>query len=81
VWRRATSSPSFDGKPIEKGGDLPRLVGNTKPGTKSSLTVFRRGAHVRIWRHDRRIEPDKVAKKTADKEEKPKSPMRVTCWG
>jgi serine protease Do len=34
----------FDGKAIEKPSDLPRLVGNTKPGTKSTLTVFRRGA-------------------------------------
>ncbi|MDR2127793.1 MAG: Do family serine endopeptidase [Burkholderiaceae bacterium] len=34
----------FDGKPIEKMTDLPRLVGNTKPGTRSTLTVFRRGA-------------------------------------
>jgi serine protease Do len=32
-----------DGKPVEKAGDLPRLVGATKPGTKSTLQVFRRG--------------------------------------
>ena len=34
----------FDGKEIERSVDLPRLVGNTRPGTRSSLTVFRRGA-------------------------------------
>ncbi|MBV8249790.1 MAG: DegQ family serine endoprotease [Comamonas sp.] len=33
----------FDGKAIEKVSDLPRMVGNTKPGTKSTLTVLRRG--------------------------------------
>ncbi len=33
----------FDGKTIDKTSDLPRLVGNTKPDTKSSITVFRRG--------------------------------------
>jgi serine protease Do len=33
----------FNGKVIEKGADLPRLVGETKPGTRASLTVFRRG--------------------------------------
>ncbi len=33
----------FDGKAVEKVSDLPRLVGNTKPGTKSTVTVFRRG--------------------------------------
>lgn len=34
----------FDGKTIERSADLPRLVGNTKPGTTSRITVFRRGA-------------------------------------
>src|SRR5574343_1362098 len=34
----------FDGKAIDKASDLPRLVGNTRPGTRVSLTVFRRGA-------------------------------------
>ncbi len=34
----------FDGKPIEKSSDLPRVVGGIKPGTKSTVTVFRRGS-------------------------------------
>jgi serine protease Do len=33
-----------DGKVVEKSGDLPRLIGGTKPGTKALLQVFRRGA-------------------------------------
>jgi serine protease Do len=33
-----------DGKLVEKSGDLPRLIGNTKPGTKTTLQVFRRGS-------------------------------------
>jgi serine protease Do len=33
-----------DGKPVEKSGDLPRIVGGLKPGSKASLQVFRRGA-------------------------------------
>jgi serine protease Do len=33
----------FDGKTIEKSTDLPRIVGSTKPGNKSTVTVFRRG--------------------------------------
>ncbi len=33
----------FDGKAIERSADLPRLVGNTAPGTTSRITVFRRG--------------------------------------
>jgi len=33
----------FDGKKIEKSSDLPRAVGGTKPGTVSTVTIFRRG--------------------------------------
>ena len=33
----------FDGHDISRMSDLPRLVGNTKPGTRSNVTVFRRG--------------------------------------
>jgi serine protease Do len=34
----------FDGKPIERSTDLPRIVGNTKPGTKVPVSVWRKGA-------------------------------------
>jgi serine protease Do len=33
----------FDGKVIDKSSDLPRTVGSVKPGTKTTVTVFRRG--------------------------------------
>jgi serine protease Do len=33
----------FDGKSVEKPADLPRAVGNTKPGSSVTITVFRRG--------------------------------------
>jgi serine protease Do len=38
----------FDGKAIDKVSDLPRLVGGTKPGSRSSVTVFRRGKELRL---------------------------------
>jgi serine protease Do len=34
---------AFDGHAIEQSSDLPPLVGNTKPGTKADLKVFRDG--------------------------------------
>jgi serine protease Do len=34
----------YNGQAVDSAGDLPRLVGATKPGTKSTLQVFRRGA-------------------------------------
>ena len=33
-----------DGTAVEKSGDLPRIIGGIKPGTRSTLQVFRRGA-------------------------------------
>jgi len=34
----------YDGKAVEKATDLPRMVGNTKPGAKTTVKVFHRGA-------------------------------------
>lgn len=33
----------FDGRPVNHSADLPRLVGNTRPGSKSVLQVWRKG--------------------------------------
>jgi serine protease Do len=33
----------FDGKAVLQSSDLPRLVGSTRPGTKSTLEVWRKG--------------------------------------
>jgi serine protease Do len=62
----------FEGKVVEKSSDLPRMVGATKPGTRSALTVFRRGAYKELIVTIAEIEADKPAKKVSDKEEKPK---------
>ncbi|WP_101049821.1 Do family serine endopeptidase [Macromonas nakdongensis] len=35
---------SFDGKVVDKSADLPRIVGNTSPGARVQLKVWRRGA-------------------------------------
>lgn len=34
---------SFDGKPVNSSSDLPRIVGTTKPGTKITMQVWRKG--------------------------------------
>ncbi|MDE2606806.1 MAG: DegQ family serine endoprotease [Burkholderiales bacterium] len=34
----------FNGQAIERATDLPRMVGETKPGSRAPLTVFRRGS-------------------------------------
>ena len=60
----------FDGKVVEKSSDLPRMVGGTKPGTRSSLTVFRRGGAKELVVTIAEIEADKPATKAVEKEEK-----------
>lgn len=60
----------FDGKAIEKSTDLPRLVGNIKPGTRSTLTVFRRGSTKDLSVTIGEVEADKPARK--EREEKPR---------
>ncbi len=61
----------FDGKAIEKSTDLPRLVGNVKPGTKSVVTVFRRGASKDLSVVVAEVEAEKPVRKASGPEPKP----------
>jgi serine protease Do len=57
----------FDGRNIEKASDLPRLVGNTRPGSKVALTVFRRGATRELNITVAELQPEKtVAQKSPE---------------
>ncbi len=47
-----------DGKLIEKSGDLPRIVGSTRPGSKAVLQVFRRGNYRDVTVTVAEFEPD-----------------------
>ncbi|NDB44107.1 MAG: PDZ domain-containing protein [Betaproteobacteria bacterium] len=71
----------IDGKSIEKSADLPRVVGNTKPGTKSNLTVFRRGATKEMSIVIAELEPEKTVKRNPEPEEKPKETASVQSLG
>jgi serine protease Do len=62
----------FEGKVVEKSSDLPRMVGATKPGTRSALSVFRRGNQKELTVTIAEIEADTPVKKTSDKEDKSK---------
>ncbi len=71
----------FGGATIEKSADLPRFVGNTKPGSKSTLSVFRRGATKELTVTVGEFEDEKVAKKPAAKDAKPKVVTAAQSWG
>ena len=51
----------FDGKPVSSSGDLPRLVGATRPGTKSVAEVWRRGSSREISLVVGEVPEDRVA--------------------
>jgi serine protease Do len=69
----------FEGKAIEKSADLPRLVGRTKPGTRSTLTVFRRGVSKELSITVGEFEEEKVASK--ERESKPRVANAVQALG
>ena len=49
----------FDGKPIEKSSDLPRIVGGTKPGSKVPVQVWRKGANRELQVTVAEMEPER----------------------
>ncbi|WP_245909456.1 DegQ family serine endoprotease [Sphaerotilus hippei] len=69
----------FDGKPVDKWNDLPRLVGATKPGSKAALQVFRRGATKDLTLVVAELEPEGTAK--ASKPDAPSSAEAATSIG
>ena len=60
----------FDGKTIDKASDLPRLVGNSKPGSRVGVTVFRRGSSRDLSITVAELQPDKPAPQTAQEDRK-----------
>ncbi|MFC3111148.1 DegQ family serine endoprotease [Undibacterium arcticum] len=53
----------FNGVSIDKASDLPRLVGGTKPGTRSTLTLWRKGVTRDVSLVVTELEVEKQAKK------------------
>lgn len=62
----------FDQKPIEKSSDLPRLIGNTKPGTKSVITIMRKNKQKDLQIQIGEMEVEKVAVNLPSDKVKPK---------
>jgi serine protease Do len=71
----------FDGKAIEKSSDLPRLVGNTKPGSRATVTVLRRGSQRDLSVTVAELEPERPARRTQGQEQRPPSGAQVQTLG
>jgi serine protease Do len=71
----------FDGKAIEKSSDLPRLVGNTKPGSRASVTVFRRGSQRELSVTVAELEPERSSRRAQAPEPRPSASSQVQTLG
>lgn len=71
----------FDGKVVDKYSDLPRLVGGTKPGSKSTMTVFRRGTSKDLTITIAEVEADKSEVTTASRDDKSKPSAAAQAFG
>jgi serine protease Do len=71
----------FDGKAIEKSSDLPRLVGNAKPGSRATVTVFRRGSQRDLTVTVAELEPDRSARRAQAPEPRPSAGSQVQTLG
>lgn len=63
----------FNGQAIDKATDLPRMVGNTKPGTRSTITVFRRGGSRDLNVQIAEFEAERPVRRAQAPEDKPKN--------
>lgn len=57
-----------DGKPVDKVGDLPRMIGSTKPGSRITLQIFRRGSTKELGVTVVEFEPDRPARRASEAE-------------
>ncbi len=71
----------FDGREIERSVDLPRIVGNTKPGNRSSMTVFRRGTQRDLSITVAELEPERSDRRAAAPEVKPPAATSLPSLG
>ena len=60
----------FNGQPISKSSDMPRIVGAVKPGSKAVVTIWRKGALREMAVNVAEIEAEKTAQKVDKKGKK-----------
>src|SRR5687767_8347779 len=64
---------SFDGKQVESQSDLPRIVGSTRPGSQSSLEVWRKGRTQKLNITVAELQEDRIAASSAPDRAKPQA--------
>lgn len=69
----------FEGRSIDKAGDLPRIVGAMKPGQKATLQVYRRGGYKDLSVTVVEFEAERPSRGN-DKDQR-SAPVPVGSWG
>ena len=64
-----------DGKPVETSGELPRMIGGVKPGSKVALQVYRRGGYRDLSITVAEFEPERIARSGERESSKPQAPV------
>ena len=72
---------SFDGKPVESSSDLPRIVGSTRPGTNSTVEVWRKGATKKITLTVGELQEDRIAAADKPRPAKPEAQAQANRLG
>ena len=67
----------FDGKPIDRSTDLPRIVGSTKPGSTVNMAVFRKGQERELKVTVGELQPDQPRAARGQEPPKPAAPTNA----
>ncbi len=70
-----------DGKVVDKSGDLPRIIGGLKPGTRATLQVFRRGSSKDLSVTVGEFEPERTASARRAAPESSQAPVPKNALG
>jgi serine protease Do len=70
-----------DGKVIDRSGDLPRIIGGLKPGSKAALQIFRRGGNREVSVTIGEFEAERVASTRRAPNEPAQPPVAKNALG
>ena len=70
-----------DGRAVDRSGDLPRIIGGTKPGSRTTLQIFRRGSYRDILVTVSEFEPDRPRSTQAAENDAPASNVKALGLG
>ncbi len=73
--------PQLRRQAVERSSDLPRIVGGTKPGTKSTLQVFRKGTQRELKVTVAESAAGSPAQRARDRGAKPATPANALGLG